>query len=86
LRLRAENRRLAKTGSHYLRYYLVEAANSVRLLLPDYRAFYQRKSQEAVRYHHRRALVLTARKLVRLVFSLLLNDQNYQPKGGEPTT
>jgi transposase len=82
----AENRRLAKTGSHYLRYYLVEAANSVRLLLPDYRAFYQRKSQEAVRYHHRRALVLTARKLVRLVFSLLLNDQNYQPKGGQPTT
>jgi transposase len=82
----AENRRLAKTGSHYLRYYLVEAANSVRLLLPDYRAFYQRKSHEAVRYHHRRALVLTARKLVRLVFSLLLNDQDYQPRGGEPTT
>lgn len=81
----AEDRRLAKTGSHYLRYYLVEAANSVRLLLPDYDAFYHRKAREAVRYHHRRALVLTARKLVRLVFSLLLNDQDYQPKGGHPT-
>lgn len=81
---KAENRRLAKTGNRYLRYYLVEAANSVRLLLPDYRAFYQRKSREAVRYHHRRALVLTARKLVRLVFSLLLNDRTYQPKGGQP--
>lgn len=80
---KAEHRRLAKTGNHYLRYYLVEAANSVRLLLPDYRAFYQRKSREAVRYHHRRALVLTARKLARLVFSLLLNDRAYQPRGGD---
>jgi len=81
---KAENRRLAKTGNRYLRYYLVEAANSLRLKLPDYRVFYQRKSDEAVRYHHRRALVLTARKLVRLVFSLLLNDRAYQPRGGDP--
>lgn len=79
---KADNRRLAKTGNRYLRYYLVEAANSVRLKLLDYRTFYQRKSAEAVRYHHRRALVLTARKLVRLVFSLLLNDRDYQPRGG----
>lgn len=82
---KAENRRLAKTGNRYLRYYLVEAANSLRLTLPDYRAFYQRKSAEAVRYHHRRALVLTARKLARLVFSLLLNDRDYQPRGGATT-
>jgi transposase len=80
---KADNRRLAKTGNCYLRYYLVEAANSVRLKLPNYRAFYQRKSREAVRYHHRRALVLTARKLARLVFSLLLNDRPYQPRGGD---
>ncbi|HVO71272.1 MAG TPA: IS110 family transposase [Aggregatilineaceae bacterium] len=83
---KADNRRLAKTGNRYLRYYLVEAANSVRLKLPDYRAFYQRKSREAVRYHHRRALVLTARKLARLVFSLLLNDRPYQLRGGDPAT
>ena len=57
----------------------------MRLKLPDYRAFYQRKSHEAVRYHHRRALVLTARKLARLVFSLLLNDRPYQPRGGDTT-
>jgi transposase len=80
---KADNRRLAKTGNHYLRYYLVEAANSVRLKLPDYRAFYQRKSREAVRYHHRRALVLTARKLARLVFSLLLKNEPYRLPGGD---
>jgi transposase len=82
--VKAVNCRLAKTGNRYLRYYLVEAANSVRLKLPDDRAFYQRTSLEAVRYHHRRALVLTARKLARLVFSLRLNDRTYQPRRGEP--
>jgi hypothetical protein len=36
-----------------------------------------------VRFKHRRALVLTARKLVRLVFSLLLKNEPYQLPGGD---
>lgn len=80
----AQNRRLAKTGNRYLRYYLVEAANSVRHHLPDYRAFYQLKYAHSVRYHHRRALTLTARKLARLVVALLLDDRDFQPRGGDP--
>jgi transposase len=54
----------------------------VRLNAPDYQAFYQRKYREAVRFKHRRALVLTARKLIRLVFALLLKNESYQHPGG----
>jgi transposase len=81
-----EARHLAKTGNRYLRYYLVQGANGVRLNAPDYQAFYQRKYREAVRFKHRRALVLTARKLARLVFSLLLKNEPYQLPGGDPRT
>ncbi|HID72017.1 MAG TPA: IS110 family transposase [Thermoplasmata archaeon] len=74
----AEERRLNKSGNKYLRYYLVEAASSMRVHNEEYRRFYQKKYQEAVSHHHKRALVLTARKLVRLVFSLLKTKQLYQ--------
>jgi len=43
------------------------------------RAYYQKKYQE-VRFHpHQRALVLTARKLVRLIFAMLCKNQLYDP-------
>lgn len=74
----AENKRLNKSGNKYLRYYLVEAASSMRVHNEEYKAFYQKKYREAVSHQHKRALVLTARKLVRLVFSLLKTKQLYQ--------
>lgn len=74
----AEEKRLNKSGNKYLRYYLVEAASSMRVHNEEYKAFYQKKYQEAVSHKHKRALVLTARKLVRLVFSLLKTKQLYQ--------
>jgi transposase len=83
-KLKGEARRMAKTGNHYLRYYLVQAANGVRLNAPDYQTFYHRKHREAVRFKHRRALVLTARKLIRLVFALLQKNEHYQLPGGAP--
>jgi transposase len=76
-----EDRPLTKTGNAYLRYYLIEGANSVRLRCPEFRSYYERKLLEATRHQHRRALVLTARKLVRLVDSLLRSGQIYQPPG-----
>jgi transposase len=81
-KLQGESRRMAKTGNRYLRYYFVQVANGVRLNAPDYQAFYQRKYREAVRFKHRRALVLTARKLLRLVFALLHKDEPHQRPGG----
>lgn len=64
-----------KTGNKYLRYYLVQAADSIRRSDSEYQAFYQKKYQEVTKHQHKRALVLTARKLVRLVFSLLKTNQ-----------
>lgn len=72
-----EDKPLSRTGNPYLRYYLVEAANSVRRYAPEYQAYYERKFREATRHHHKRALVLTARKLVRLVYALLRTGRAY---------
>jgi transposase len=77
----AEETPLTKTGNTYLRYYLVEGANSVRVLEPEFRAYYQVKYDEAIKHHHKRAVTLTARKLVRLVDTLLRGAQLYVPPG-----
>jgi transposase len=80
----AQDRRFSKAGNAYLRYCLIEAANHVRGHVPEYGAFYQRKYAEATKHHHQRALVLTARKLVRLIFVLLHNHVAYRPGGTQP--
>jgi len=74
----AEDTILAKTGNAYLRYYLVEAANNVRLHCAEYRAYYQTKFAQSPKHAHKRALVLTARKLVRLIDALLRAGMAYR--------
>lgn len=74
----AEDTALTKRGNAYLRYYLVEAANSVRMHCPEYKAYYAAKVAETPRHAHKRALVLTARKLVRLIDVLLRTGTPYQ--------
>lgn len=75
----AEDRRLPKTGNHYLRYYFVEGGNSLRRHNAEFAPYYQRKYDESLKHKHWRATVLTARKLVRLVFALLHDEEMYQP-------
>ncbi|MEG6520444.1 IS110 family transposase [Desulfotomaculum sp. 1211_IL3151] len=75
----AEDTSRTKAGNKYLRYYLIQAADSVRKHVPEYKDFYQKKYDEVPKHKHKRALVLTARKLVRLVFSLLNTKQLYTP-------
>ena len=75
----AQITRLMKSGNKYLRYYLVEAAGSVMVHIDSYRAFYQRKYNEVNKFQHKRALVMTARKLIRLIFALLRDNKLYQP-------
>lgn len=70
---------LTRTGNRYLRYYFCEAANRVRMCDSEYAAYYQRKYQEGRQHQHKRALVLTAHKLVRLVVRLLRTNQPYRP-------
>ncbi len=75
---------LMRSANAYLRYYLVEGANSVRNHEPSYRAFYKRKYNEVSRHQHKRALVLTARKLVPLIWALLSRGEIYQHKKVNP--
>ncbi|ARF67755.1 IS110 family transposase [Paenibacillus larvae subsp. pulvifaciens] len=75
----AEDTKRLCTGNKYLRYYLVQAADAVRKHDTQYKAFYQIKFDEVTKHQHKRALVLTARKLVRLVHTLLRTKQLYTP-------
>jgi transposase len=77
----ADDTPLTKTGNSYLRSYFVLAANYVRMRDPKFAEFYHRKFKESTTHHHRRALVLTARKLVRVVDALLRSNQLYLPQG-----
>jgi transposase len=74
----AQETRLTRTGNRYLRYYFCEAANAVRMHTAEYTAYYERKYREVRQHQHKRAIVLTARKLVRLVVRLLTSNQPYQ--------
>lgn len=76
----ADHTPLIKNCNRYLRYYFCEAANAVRMHDPDYHAYYERKYHEVRKHQHKRALVLTARKLVRLVVRLLTTHQPYRPR------
>lgn len=76
----AEDRHLAKTGNRYLRYYFVQAANSMRRYIPTYSRFYALKFREAIHHKHKRALVLTARKSVGLFVALLHRKEAYRSK------
>lgn len=75
----AEHTKLIKSGNRFLRYYLLEAANSVRRCDSEFRCYYDLKFKEVNRFQHKRALALTARKLVRLVFRLLKDNRLYIP-------
>ena len=75
----AENTNLKKSGNAYLRNYLCQAANSMKIFNPDFNLFYTRKFNEVSKHQHKRATVLTARKAVRVIFALLHDNHLYIP-------
>lgn len=75
----AQNTHLIKSGNRFLKYYLCEAANSLVRCDTEYRRYYDLKFKQVNKYQHKRALALTARKLVRLVFRLLKDNRLYIP-------
>jgi transposase len=79
-KFQAEDTKRIKSGNRFLRYYLVEAANSVKRYDSEFQDYYRKKFAEVPKHQHKRALVLTARKFVRLVDALLRNDQIYTPR------
>lgn len=77
----ASQTRLIHSGNRFLRYYLIEAADKVRMHDPIFAEYYAKKKAEPKQFAHKRALALTARKLVRLVYYLLKTNQLYQARG-----
>lgn len=75
-----EDKKFSRRANKYLRYYLIEAtASCVRLNFPFIKNYYDSKFKEVTKHQHKRALVLSARKLVRLIFGLLRKNQYYSP-------
>lgn len=75
----SEDTPMMKAGNRYLRYYLIQAAGSVVRYCPEYEDYYNKKFAEVPKHQHKRALALTARKLIRLIFGLLDKNQLYSP-------
>ena len=76
----AEDKRMSKSGNSYLRYYIIEATGSVIRHCPEYERFYQKKYAETRNHQHKRALALTSRKFIRLLYGLLDKSQLYSPE------
>jgi transposase len=69
--------RMTKVGNPYGRYYFVLGADKLRQFNLEYKAYYWRKYNEVSKHQYKRALVFTARKLVRLVHALLTKNVPY---------
>lgn len=74
----AEERRLKREGNAYLRYYVIEAADSLRQRIPSFAAYYRKKYDGAVKHKHKRAIVLTGRKALGLFVGLLRHQEAYR--------
>lgn len=74
------DKKSSKKSNKYLRYYLVEATNSCKMQgFPFIKEYYDKKYSEVTKHQHKRPLVLSARKLERLIFELLRKGQYYKP-------
>lgn len=74
---RAEDTKMSKAGNRYLRYYVIEATGSVINNCTEYKDFYDKKFAETTTHQHKRALALTSRKFLRMLFGLLDKSQLY---------
>ncbi len=70
-RFEGQERHLARERNPYLRHWFVQSAYSLKGHQPEYADYYWQKHREVKKHQHKRALILTARKAVRLVFALL---------------
>jgi len=79
----AEELRLSREGNAYLRYYVLEAADWMRLRIPSFHSYYQAKFEQATKHKHKRALVLTGSKALELFVTLLRRQEPYRAKEGD---
>jgi transposase len=69
---------ITKRGSKHLRRALFIAASVAKRCDPSFKAVYDKKRAEGKRY--KEANIVVARKLVRVIYSVWINDTPYQPK------
>ena len=74
-----ENKPMARSANMYLKYYVTEATSKAIFNDEILKQFYQRKYSEVKSHQHKRALALTSRKFIRLIFGLLCKSQLYIP-------
>ena len=83
----AEHSRMIKSGNRYLRYYLLEAANSVRRCDSEFRRYYDLKFKEVNKYQH--IQMIDSRPLSdkqrRTCYKLIREISNYTGMGLDPT-
>lgn len=74
----ADEKHSVNSCNKYLKYYITQATQMSVVHSFDFTSdFYRKKYDEAKIHKHRRALVLTSRKLVRLIFVLLRDNKLY---------
>ena len=73
----SQHTKQTKACNTYLRYYLVEGTSSIIRYNDEYATYYYRKRKEVKINQHKRALVLTARKFVRLIYGMLRHGKLY---------
>ena len=69
---------LTKRGSKHLRRALFIAASVAKRCDPSFTAVYDKKRGEGKRY--KEANIVVARKILRVIYSVWINDQPYQQK------
>ena len=75
-----EEKKFSRHSNKYFRYYIIEATEScLKFGFPFISDYYHKKYEEVTKHQHKRALVLSARKLIRLIDGLLRKNQLYQP-------
>lgn len=75
-----EDKKFSRHSNKYLRYYIIEATEScLKFGFPFIANYYHKKYDEVTKHQHKRALVLSGRKLIRLIDGLLRKNQLYQP-------
>ncbi len=74
----SEDNRFKKVGNAFLCYYLIEATSSVISNNLVFKSFYDKKLNEVSKHKNSRALVLTSRKFIRLIYKLLKDKKLYE--------
>ena len=75
----SEHTKQPNASNTYFRYYITEATSHLIKYNSEYKEFFYKKYNEVTKNQYKRALVLTTRKCIRLIFGLLRRNQLFDP-------